>query len=232
VTGTDTGVGKTRVACGLVRALAAGGVSVGVLKPVETGVPAGADMGPDGAALRAAAGADDPPDVVCPYRFPLPASPLAAARAAGAEVSLPRIRAAFDALAARHGTVVVEGAGGWAVPYAPGVDTAQVAAACGLPVVVVARRALGTVNHARLTVDAVRRAGLAVAAVVLNGPVPEGDPSAAGNGALIAELTGAWVFEGLPWDGPAGLERAAFATLAARLMDDPVGPAAPAGANR
>lgn len=214
VTGTDTGVGKTHVACGLARALAARGVSVGVLKPVETGVPPGAAAGPDGLALRAAAGADDPPEVTAPYRFALAASPLAAARAEGREMSLERIRAAFATLAARHAVVLVEGAGGWAVPYAPGVDTAEVAAACGLPVLVVARRALGTVNHTRLTVDAVRRAGLAVAAVVLSGPAPAGDPSAAANGALIAELTGAPVVDGPPWGGPPALAEAAFAELA------------------
>jgi dethiobiotin synthetase len=214
ITGTDTGVGKTHVACGLARALAARGGAVGVFKPVETGVAEGAELGPDGAALRAAAGSGDAPDAVCPYRFPLPASPLAAARAAGAEVSLERIRAGFADLAGRHRWMIVEGAGGWAVPYAPGVDTAQVAAACGLPVVVVARRALGTVNHARLTVDAVRRAGLSVAGIVLNGPAPEADPSAAANGALIAELTGVPVHDGPPWGGPAAIAAAAFAELA------------------
>jgi dethiobiotin synthetase len=214
VTGTDTGVGKTHVACGLARALAARGVSVGVLKPVETGVAADAGAGPDGLALREAVGSGDPLDVTCPYRFALPASPLAAARAEGKEVSLERIRGAFTTLAERHAVVLVEGAGGWAVPYAPGADTAEVAAACGLPVLVVARRALGTVNHTRLTVEAVRGAGLSVAGVVLNGPAPEGDPSAAANGALIAELTGVPVHGGPPWGGPKALAEAAFAELA------------------
>jgi dethiobiotin synthetase len=214
VTGTDTGVGKTHVACGLAQALRSQGVSVGVLKPVETGVAPDAEAGPDGLALREAAGCDDPVDLTCPYRLALPASPLAAARAEGQEVSLERIRAAFAILAERHAVALVEGAGGWAVPYAPGVDTAEVAAACGLPVLVVARRALGTVNHTRLTVEAVRRAGLSVTGVVLNGPTPEGDPSAAANGALIAELTGVPVHDGPPWGGPPALAEAAFAEMA------------------
>jgi dethiobiotin synthetase len=219
VTGTDTGVGKTRVACGLARALRERGHDVGVMKPAETGVPEGAELGPDGLALRVAARSDDPPERVSPYRFPLAASPLAAARAAGASIELGPVGAAFKALAARHDVLVVEGAGGWAVPFGAETDTAHVAALLGLPVLVVARRGLGTVNHARLTVDAVRAAGLAVAAVVLNGPDDPADPSVAGNGALIAERTGVWVFEGLPWDAPEA-EAAACAALAGRLTAD------------
>jgi dethiobiotin synthetase len=212
VTGTDTGVGKTHVACGIVRALVRRGIDVGVMKPVETGVAGG--LGPDAAALMAAAGCDDPPERVCPYTYPLPASPLAAARAAGVEVRLGAVAAAFRALAARHGAVVVEGAGGWAVPVAPGLDMGGIAKALALPVLVVSRRSLGTVNHTRLTVEAVRAAGLTVAGVVLNGPAAPDDPSAAGNGALIAELTGAFVFEDLGWGVP---DAAAFDALAAKL---------------
>jgi dethiobiotin synthetase len=216
VTGTDTGVGKTHVACGLVRAWVRRGLDVGVMKPVETGVPGG-PPGPDAAALMAAAGSDDPPERVCPYAFPLAASPQAAARAAGMEVRLAVIQEAFAALAGRHAAVVVEGAGGWAVPVAPGLDISDVAKALALPVLVVARRALGTVNHTRLTVDAVRAAGLTVAGVVLNGPADPSDPSAAGNGALVAELTGAFVFEDLAWDGAGGPDETAFEALAAKL---------------
>lgn len=216
VTGTDTGVGKTHVACGIVRALVRRGVNVGVMKPVETGVTGGG-LGADAAALMAAAGSDDPPERVCPYAFPLAASPLAAARAAGAEVRLGVIEKAWAALAARHRFVVAEGAGGWAVPVAPGLDMGGIARALGLPVLVVARRALGTVNHTRLTVDAVRAAGLTVAGVVLNGPVDPSDTSATGNGALITELTGAWVFPDLAWDGGDAPDAAAFDALAAKL---------------
>lgn len=213
VTGTDTGVGKTHVACGIVRALVRRGIDVGVMKPVETGVAGG--LGPDTAALVEAAGSDDPPEHVCPYAFPLAASPLAAARAVGAEVRLAAIEAAFRALAGRHAAVVAEGAGGWAVPVAPGLDVGDIAWALGLPVLVIARRGLGTVNHTRLTVDAARAAGLQVAGVVLNGPLEPNDPSAAGNGALIAERTGAFVFEDLPWEGP---DDAAFDALADKLL--------------
>jgi len=98
---------------------------------------------------------------------------------------------------------------------APGLDVGGIARALGLPVVVVARRGLGTVNHTRLTVDAVRAAGLDVAAVVLNGPTDPDDVSAAGNGALIAELTGAFVCADLAWGAP---DEAAFDALAGKLL--------------
>jgi dethiobiotin synthetase len=88
------------------------------------------------------------------------------------------------ALAARHELVLVEGAGGWLVPVGPGWTIADLSAALALPVLVVARPGLGTVNHTLLTVEAVRRGGLEVAAVVLNGD----DPLADSNAALIEEF--------------------------------------------
>jgi len=224
ITGTDTGVGKTRVACELLRAVRARGVDAGVMKPVETGVAAAhgdtGRLGEDGAALVAAGGVTDSAELISPYRFALPASPLVAARAVGLEVRPECIRSAFATLAARHPWMLVEGAGGWAVPVATGVDMSHLAVALGLPVIVVARRVLGTINHTRLTVDAVRRAGLTVAAIVLNGaqvPLsPQGDPTLASNAALLAELTGVRVEESMPW-GPVVPGPSPLAGLAAWL---------------
>ncbi len=198
ITGTDTHVGKTHVACGLIRALAAKNIRVGVMKPVETGVAVGA-VGADTTALIAAAGAGDAPERVCPYALGLAASPLIASRAAGVTIELSHITQVYRTLADKYEQMVVEGAGGWAVPVADGVDMGGLAGAVGLPVLLVARRALGTVNHTRLTVDAIRRTGLVVAGIVLNGPDDQGDDSLAGNAALIRELTGVRVFDDLPW---------------------------------
>ena len=96
VTGTDTEVGKTLVACTLVRALRARGIDVGVMKPVETGVGEGGPL--DALALRRAAGAPDPLEAVCPQRFALPAAPTVAAAAEGREVDLRRVDRAFARL--------------------------------------------------------------------------------------------------------------------------------------
>ena len=219
VTGTDTGVGKTHVACALAMALVDRSVHVGVMKPVETGVPDGAEAGEDVRALMAAAGVTDGVERVCPYRYEMPASPLAAGRVAGQEVETGVILAAYHQLAAGYEFMVVEGAGGWRVPVAPGVDMGDVALSLALPVVVVARRGLGTVNHTRLTVDAVRQTGLTVAAIVLNGPQGTDDPTVAHNAELLAELTGCVVDAGLPWGVERGLER-----LAERLVADVQGP--------
>lgn len=203
ITGTDTGVGKTHIACGLARALAAAGVRVGVMKPVETGVPDG--IGPDTAALMEAAQSRASADLVCPYTYKMPASPLVAARAEGDTVLPARLLAAYADLYADRQVMLVEGAGGWAVPIADRFDMGDLAAALGLPVLVVARRSLGTVNHTRLTVDAVRARGLSVAGVVLNGPEPVDDPSVVNNGTLIAELTGVAVLDGPRWGDKSAL---------------------------
>jgi dethiobiotin synthetase len=182
VTGTDTGVGKTLVACTLVRALRAAGIDAGAMKPVETGV---GEAGPlDALALRRAAGDRDPLDDVCPYRFALPAAPSVAARHAARRIELELLRDAFDHIAARRAAVVVEGAGGLLVPLAPQLDMAGLAASLALPVVVVARASLGTINHTLLTLEAARARDLEVAGVVVSfggGPLSAADEANLGS---------------------------------------------------
>jgi dethiobiotin synthetase len=165
VTATDTGVGKTLVACELIRRLRELGVDACGMKPVETGV--GSEGPLDGIALRSAAGDLDALEEVCPQRFPLPAAPAVAASRSGACVDLRSIHDAFDALSARHECVIVEGAGGLLVPIADGFDMADLARELDLPLLVVARARLGTINHTLLTLSAARTRGLAVAGVVI-----------------------------------------------------------------
>jgi dethiobiotin synthetase len=194
VTGTDTGVGKTVVACALVRGLRARGLDVGAMKPVETGVgPAGAE---DALALRAAAGGGDALDDVCPQRFALAAAPSVAAAAEGRAVEMWAIRRAFERLAARHDWVVVEGAGGLLVPLAEKLCMADLARELGLPLLVVARGALGTINHTLLTLEAAVARGLSVAGVVISHPDGAPSPADASNlDALRRALRGALVGE-------------------------------------
>jgi dethiobiotin synthetase len=172
VTGTDTGVGKTVVACALVRALRGRGVDAGAMKPIETGV---SEAGPlDAIALREAAGGTDSLDDVCPQRFRLPAAPTVAAVAEGRTVDLAAVDEAFARLAARHELLVVEGAGGLLAPAADGASMADLAARLRLPLLVVARAALGTINHS------LEVAGL----VVSHSSGPLSDADAANLGAL------------------------------------------------
>jgi dethiobiotin synthetase len=176
VTGTDTGVGKTVVACALIGALRARGLDTAGMKPIETGV---GEAGPlDARALLEAAGGRDPLDEVCPQQFSLAAAPAVAAAAEGRRVDLAAVRSAFARLAARHEAIVAEGAGGLLVPIAEGVRMADLARELGLPLLVVARAALGTINHTELTLEAAASRGLRVAGVVIShstAGLPAGD---------------------------------------------------------
>jgi dethiobiotin synthetase len=188
VTGTDTGVGKTLVARALVRGLRERGVDVGVMKPVETGVGA---AGPEDAlALRAAAGTSDPLDLVCPFALALPAAPTVAAAAEGRSVELATIAHAFAKLASRHECMVVEGAGGLLVPLAKGAHMADLARELGLPLLVVARAALGTINHTPLTLEAARTRALRVAGVVISHSSGPLSPADAANLQALREALG------------------------------------------
>jgi dethiobiotin synthetase len=169
ITGTDTGVGKTVVTCALARGLLAADIDVGVMKPVETGVPA---SGPEDARrmIRAAAVEDDL-NLVCPIQYAMPAAPEAAAsvEAPGEQsASIDRIVSAFTTLSSRHAFMLVEGAGGILVPFDAKTTMASVAKQLELPVLIVARTSLGTINHTLLTLEACSVRGLDVLGVVLS----------------------------------------------------------------
>jgi dethiobiotin synthetase len=188
ITGTDTGVGKTEVACALVRAARAAGRDVVALKPAQSGVVPGEPS--DAERLRAAMAGALSLEEICLYSFRAPLAPAVAARMEGREVSLSAIVARARALGARHEAVLVEGAGGLLVPLTERDTYADLAEALGLPVLVVARAGLGTVNHTALTVEALRRRGLTLAGIVLDRAAPADDPSVPHNPAEIARLTG------------------------------------------
>lgn len=159
VTGTDTGVGKTRIAVELIHALRARGLHVAGMKPVAAGHEAGA-LNEDVIALTQAANVEADLADVNPYAFEPPIAPHVAAAQAGVRIELEVIRAAYARLAAQADVVVVEGAGGWRVPLNDRDDMADLAQALGLPVVLVVGLRLGCLNHALLTADAIRQRGL------------------------------------------------------------------------
>ncbi|MEA2370858.1 MAG: dethiobiotin synthetase [Solirubrobacteraceae bacterium] len=177
VTGTDTGVGKTVLAAAIVAALAARGWRVVAQKPVLSGLEDAAPGLPE-EAVRGAPGdhellgrcAGMEPEEVAPLRFGPPVSPHLAAELAGQTIDVPGIVARIGAI--RADALIVEGVGGLLVPLASGWDVRRLAAALGLPVVIAARPGLGTINHTLLTLEAARRGGLNVRAVVLT-PWPE-----------------------------------------------------------
>lgn len=156
VTGTDTGVGKTRVAVALIHALRAQGLRVAGMKPVSAGSEAG-ELNEDVSALMQAANVTSDVRDVNPYAFDEPIAPHIAAEKAGVVIDLAVIASAYSRLAAAADAVVVEGAGGWRVPLNAREDMADLAQMLGLPVVMVVGLRLGCLNHAVLTADAIAR---------------------------------------------------------------------------
>lgn len=170
ITGTDTGVGKTIVAGAVVKALKFLGVKTGVMKPVETGCSReGGKLFPnDGLFLRRIADIDDPVALVTPYCFESPLSPMAAAEIDASPVGVEEIKKAFRTMAAKYDAVVVEGIGGLMVPISKDYYVAELAAEIGLPLIIVARPGLGTINQTMLTLDHALKAGIDVAGIVIN----------------------------------------------------------------
>ena len=171
VTGTDTGVGKTVIACALVRALRDAGARVAVMKPVASGAfetTAGL-RNSDAVALMEAAGRPHPYQEVNPYCFEPPISPHIAAKEAGIEVDTSRIRQKYDRLATGADWVVVEGAGGWFAPINEHQTMADLAWALSVPALLVVGLKLGCLNHAQLTRLGVESHGVPLAGWVVNG---------------------------------------------------------------
>ena len=170
VTGTDTGVGKTLVACSLLRAFANRGLKGVGMKPVATGADPRGDglVHGDVEKLLAAGNVAAPRERVNPYCFEPSIAPHIAAAGAGMRIDLDRIEECFNALAARADVVIVEGVGGFRVPLGPGVDMAQLASRLALPLVLVVGLRLGCLNHALLTAEAIAHRGLRIAGWVAN----------------------------------------------------------------
>jgi dethiobiotin synthetase len=171
-TGTDTGVGKTFVTACVARILRGQGHPCSVSKPVATGgrETPGGWLSPDTEQLAAAA--EDDPGRVTPWTFPDPVAPPVAARRCGVRLTLAGLAEAVRRQRRLGVPLLVEGVGGLLCPLTESETVADLAAALGLPLVVVARRSLGTLNHTLLTVEAACRRGLAVAGVVVNETVP------------------------------------------------------------
>lgn len=168
ITATDTGVGKTLVASALVRCLIQQGIDVGVMKPIETGVSRSRKLQSDGARLRKSAGTRDPMTDVCPYVFRLPVAPLSAARAEGKTVQMATILRTFRTLRQKHTFMVVEGVGGIYVPITQSLNLSNLIYQMRLPAIVVGRSGVGGINHALLTLHALRDQNIPVVALVLN----------------------------------------------------------------
>jgi len=180
VTGTDTDVGKTVVAGGIARALRQAGQAVEVFKPVASGCRLDVRerlISPDSDFLAACADSRRPLREITPVCFREPLAPNVAAARAGREIDLEAIFAAWSRLAEGDAPIIVEGVGGLLCPITDTFWVVHLAKLMGLPVVVVARPGLGTINHTLLTLHATRTAGLRVAGVVVNRYPADPDPT-------------------------------------------------------
>jgi dethiobiotin synthetase len=166
VTVTGTEVGKSVVAAVIAREAAASGRRVSVFKPAVSGLEEGGES--DHALLRRAAGSPQTDDEIAPYRFGPPVSPHLAAEMAGTEIDPAALRRQALAAAGFGELFVCEGVGGLLVPLTSGYLVRDFAVDLGMPVIVVADPALGTINHTLLTLEAARAVGLTVRAVVLS----------------------------------------------------------------
>ncbi len=170
VTGTDTGVGKTLIACTLLHRLRSRGLRALGMKPIAAGVeptPEGL-ANPDVVALRQASSWAAPMSQVNPYCFEPPIAPHLAAASVGVRIELGPIRKAFEVRRQSSDAIVVEGVGGFLVPLNDCEDAGDMAVALALPVVLVVGMRLGCLNHALLTQQAVAARSLRLAGWIAN----------------------------------------------------------------
>ena len=193
ITGTDTGVGKTTIACGIAAALVRRGWRVGVLKPAETGCHVGSDgqlQPEDALRLKHFARCRLDVEAICPHRLRAPLAPLVAAQQEGRHIDVDELVRTHADTAATHDITLIEGAGGLLVPLAPGVTFADLAGRLKVPVLVVVGSRLGAINHALLTIRHAECLGLHVLGYVVNFLSPDPDVAAASNVAVLADWLG------------------------------------------
>ena len=165
ITATDTGVGKTEIAAAIARIWRREGRSFAVCKPVATGAP-------DDTRRLALAAGDADLGAVTPFVFAEPAAPPVAARLEGRTLSLGELSGAVVRRKMRADAVLVEGVGGLLCPLTDAETVADLVERLGLPMIVVTRRSLGTLNHTLLTLEVARHRGLRVRGIVVNETAP------------------------------------------------------------
>jgi len=203
ISGTDTGIGKTTVACALAAALNEAGFDIGVVKPVETGCEpdgAGQLVPADAVRLRYFSRCTESLETICPCRCREPLAPAVALRRGGRELDLTELRGTVRGVIRRHDLTLVEGAGGLLVPVTGSVTFADLVREWNLPLLVVVGNRLGALNHAQLTLDWARKAGLRMTGYVVNTLSPGDDVACRTNIDVLCDLLGP-PFGVMPWLG-------------------------------
>ncbi len=200
ITGTDTGVGKTVIAAGLAMVLRSRGIKVGVMKPVATGCY-GLDkrLISQDAVYLMEAGENEYPAYTSPSRFRNALSPNVAAMLEKREVDLNQIRTAYRELQKNYDFIIIEGIGGLLVPLAKDYYVANLIRDFQLPIVIVAKSGLGTINHTLLTVDAALIRGFDIRGIIFNRmPTVNFSMAEITNPKVVHDLTGIPVLGSLP----------------------------------
>jgi len=171
ITGTDTGVGKTLIAGAIARILADKGLKAGAFKPIATGCRSDWEgmISDDTRFLAWCANSDLPLSVITPVGCRTPAAPVVSAAYDRSTIDFDKIKAAYENISQSSDIIIVEGVGGVRVPLTEEFDLLDLAVEFAVPVVIVARPNLGTINHTLMTIDCVRAAELKIAGVVVNG---------------------------------------------------------------
>jgi len=222
VTGTDTGVGKTLVAGALAAAARHRGARVGVFKPCESGCeqPDGSMHARDAAFLQRMSGSPAPLERICPYRLREPLAPAVAAEREHVHISTAHIEKVFRELCGSCDTMIAEGAGGLLVPMADGVLTLDIIRQLGLPVLVVARLSLGTINHCLLTVRQLQSAGVPLTGIVFSRTQEQTTAAEQTNPDVLRRYTDVPLLGCLPFLSPAQQENPEeLAHIASSSMD-------------
>lgn len=183
MTGTDTEAGKTYVSCLIIKALREAGINAVGFKPIACGdrqdVRLLREAGPDGLTL----------EELNPIYLRNTTCPYMAARLENCQVDEDRVLRAYEALAAKYECVVIEGIGGWEVPIAAGRNFSDLAADIRLPVLLVIGNKLGALNHALLTLNAIKAHGLECLGVIFNNIKEEWDTACVTNRGVLEDLT-------------------------------------------
>jgi dethiobiotin synthetase len=166
IAGTDTGVGKSYFACRLIEELSLRGEKVGVFKPIETGIVS--EVTSDAALLKKAAHSNLPISLISPYRFKTVAAPRVASLKERKKIVLRKIINSFRVISQDHTRSIVEGAGGLMVPIQKEFDMAHLILTLNLPLILISRQRIGTINQTLLSLHYAKQLKLKVLAVILN----------------------------------------------------------------
>ena len=199
ITGTDTEVGKTLVAAGIAGALRRDGIDVGVMKPIATGLPRKEGFrSHDSEILAKTAISSDPENEINPIFLPLEASPLTASKILNIDIKLDEVFSVFKRLTNKHEFVIVEGIGGVLVPIKQNYFVIDMIKEMNIPVLIVSRASLGTLNHTLLTVKACKEHDLNISGIVINS-VRDNYIIEKSISETIHELTGIFVIGSIPF---------------------------------